>query len=444
MLHVERITPEHENFCFGFHDLLITDDAGRVLAHHTQHLRRPPCADQVTEVGFFAPGSKTFQKIGTTVAFNYPQGARLEWFDAKAGSVIFNVRRGDHWGAEIRDIRGTLLASLDSTAHVVAPEQHLIFGINYARLNRLGAYGYAALPDPTASSNAPVDDGIWVNDIRENRPKLLYSIAEAAATIPENRPENIHYFTHLVMNPSHTRIAFLHRYRIAEGEMTRLMTIGVDGSAPRCLGVGSLSHFDWLNDDEIVIWGRSGSAIEKLRSSRLYSLLPKRLLRTANMLYHRLLGRSSGGARGQQAFVHVFADREGVPPRRIAAGVITQDGHMMVNPRNRDWFVCDTYPDKEGVRQLFLYQISTGRRIELGRFKRIFDEPDSSCSDDAFRFLDKRSLSPTFLKRIAFARSGLHCDLHPRWSSDGKVVYFDSIHEGERAIYAVDVSGILE
>lgn len=30
----------------------------------------------------------------------------------------------------------------------------------------------------------------------------------------------------------------------------------------------------------------------------------------------------------------------------------------------------------------------------------------------------------------AFTRSGLHCDLHPRWRGDGTQVAFDSIHEG--------------
>jgi hypothetical protein len=31
------------------------------------------------------------------------------------------------------------------------------------------------------------------------------------------------------------------------------------------------------------------------------------------------------------------------------------------------------------------------------------------------------------------------CDLHPRWNRDGTQVCFDSAHEGERQVYAIDV-----
>ena len=34
------------------------------------------------------------------------------------------------------------------------------------------------------------------------------------------------------------------------------------------------------------------------------------------------------------------------------------------------------------------------------------------------------------------------CDLHPRLSADNRTICFDSIHEGARAVYLMDVSSL--
>jgi hypothetical protein len=89
------------------------------------------------------------------------------------------------------------------------------------------------------------------------------------------------------------------------------------------------------------------------------------------------------------------------------------DGHPSVSP-DMQWIVTDSYPDRARQRHLLLYQRKTGRRIDVGRFLAPwnFDGP-------------------------------LRCDLHPRWSPDGRAVCIDSAHMGARMTYVIDVSAIL-
>ena len=37
----------------------------------------------------------------------------------------------------------------------------------------------------------------------------------------------------------------------------------------------------------------------------------------------------------------------------------------------------------------------------------------------------------------------IRCDLHPRWSRDGTQVCLDSVHEGTRQMYVVEVRDIV-
>jgi Tol biopolymer transport system component len=76
--------------------------------------------------------------------------------------------------------------------------------------------------------------------------------------------------------------------------------------------------------------------------------------------------------------------------------------------------VSDTYPDKKRKRSLLLIDLERDEVFELGRF---YSDPKMQGEN--------------------------RCDLHPRWNHDGTKICFDSIHEGPRRVYVMDVSGIV-
>lgn len=153
---------------------------------------------------------------------------------------------------------------------------------------------------------------------------------------------------------------------------------------------------------------------------------------------------SAGGVVNSGKSFLLIKDSEQPAITPFAQGLIVEDGHPMTNPLNSDWCVNDTYPNSEGIRTLMLYQFSENHRMDLGLFKMIFDRPDMSLKDNFFERVDPKILSSITPEDLAFTRSGLHCDLHPRWSRDGRWVLFDSIHEGTRQLYAVDVNDLIK
>ena len=312
-------------------------------------------------------------------------------------------------------------------------------------MHRLGGYGYTGIEDEGKSESFPADSGITIMDMQTKEVKLLVSVKQVAECGVSNLSGNTHhYLTHLCINPSSTRVAFLHRYFMPDGGlMTRLMTIGLDGSNLRCIGQGALSHYDWKDDNHIYIFGRTGSSVDAVRNNPIMSNpIVMHSLRFAKKMVKMVIGKNKGIVGGAS-----FLMIEDCPEANVTAfakDIIPTDGHPMTHPQNRDWCICDNYPDAEGYRDLFLYNFKEDTRINLGRFKRLFDNPDMAMEEQFFTGIDRNILKTVSEEQIAFTRSGLHCDLHPRWSADGKWAVFDSTHEGSRQIYRVNISTIVK
>lgn len=92
----------------------------------------------------------------------------------------------------------------------------------------------------------------------------------------------------------------------------------------------------------------------------------------------------------------------------LGKGIIDKfgDGHPSIY---QDKMIFDTYPNKARMKELFLFNLESNELLKLGEF----------CES---------------LKYYGETR----CDLHPRFSPDGKKVFFDSVHSGKRFMYLLE------
>ena len=437
---IERVTNGPKNHLFGFHDLIATNKSeNKLLSLEVETMNRPPLLGEKIGVGYVDIATHQFVELGKTNAFNYPQGSRQQWIDDNY--FIVNNQVGENWGADIYDVATrTKVKSIDATCHCLSFDKKKAYGINYSRLFRLGGYGYIGIEDKTRYEEAPDNDGILVTDIDSNSTSILVSIKDVAQCHPETSLNNgnHHYVTHLNLSPDGKRIAFLHRCFLSDGGVrTRLMTIAVDGSDLHCLASGFLSHFDWYDNNHLFIWGRTGSSVDAVRSNSAFSNpIVQPMLKTAKFILRPLLK----GSKGMSKAFLMIEDKEKGEIKKIAQGIITEDGHPMCCPKDRTTCVCDNYPDANKERTLFLYNFLYNERVNIGRFRMIDDKPDTTLFSQFTKGLDPKILKMMSPELFAFTRSGLHCDLHPRWSNNGRYVIFDSIHEGSRQIYRCKVS----
>jgi hypothetical protein len=106
---------------------------------------------------------------------------------------------------------------------------------------------------------------------------------------------------------------------------------------------------------------------------------------------------------------YYLIDIESCQKKRIGEGVIDGfgDGHPSVFGNK---ILFDTYPNKARMKELFLFDYVKSELIQLGEFYESFNYYGET-----------------------------RCDLHPRFSFDGKKVFFDSVHSGKRQLYMMEL-----
>ena len=94
---------------------------------------------------------------------------------------------------------------------------------------------------------------------------------------------------------------------------------------------------------------------------------------------------------------------------------LKSDGHPSYSP-NRKLIVTDSYPNRIRMQQLYIMQEETGRIQTVSKVFAPFKYDNDT-----------------------------RCDLHPRWNHKGNQICFDSVFEGKRGLYSINVPlGVLK
>jgi hypothetical protein len=283
----------------------------------------------------------------------------------------------------------------------VAPTGERALSVDFLHLAHTHpTIGYPSRTPPQLQPE-PERAGISLMGLVTGHHDLVLSLWELAHIDPSpSMAGAVHWVSHLEVNPSSDRMVFLHRWsHDVEHEHRwghRLFTASLEGDDLYVLEHSEPQPVAILDDPEL-----SGT----LGYERDHQISHP----TWTDDGHIVAWSPHEGA----MHVHRYTDRSD-EVSAIGEGSLTQNGHMATSPDGR-WLLTDTYPAPEtSERTLILYDLVGEQRHDIGRFH----------ADPA-------------LGKVA------RCDLHPRFDPSGTRVCIDSVHEGERQMYVVDLSGIV-
>ena len=377
---------------FGYYDKLQFDPSGRyVLTGRVDFEGRSPQANDTIRVGIIdLEDNDRWIELGSSVAWGWQQGCMLQFIPGSDTKVIWNDRQEGKFVSHIMDIQSRVCRTLPFPVYALSPDGVTAISVDFERINDLRpGYGYAGIPDPNREVLAPADAGIYRCNLETGEKELLISIAQMAAMpFPDQANPSSkdlltrkNWFNHLLFNTDGSRFVFLHRWKSPSkngvgGFATLMYSSDLQGRDIRLVdGSGYTSHFIWRDPDHLAMWTR-------------YQDTPGFFL---------------------------FKDDASGKAVQLGKGIMTRNGHNTYLPGNQ-WILNDTYPDRDRMQEVYLFNMASGKRIPLGKFY----------------------LPPEY-------RGEWRCDTHPRFSPDGSRVVIDCpVGDQGRQLVLMDISSIVK
>ena len=378
----KRISPREQHFFFGYYDLQPFDAKGRYhLAHRVDFMDRLHGKDDEAEIGLIEIATRKYTPLAKTKAWNFQQGAMLQWNPARPDEeIIYNALIDGEYVAVTHNINSGKTKYAEKSIANVSKDGKYGLSINMSRLYDFRpGYGYATIPDPFYHENHAKEDGIFLVDMESGKAKLIISMQDIwdfSGAFFEGVDKKM-VINHITFNPSANRFLFLPRdfhTKTKQIHHTAVITANRDGSDMFLLADYGWynSHYNWKNDDTVMFYAKFDAA-----------------------------------QGGKEIGNYELFDKVG-KCKAINQALFTRDNHMSYS-KDGNLLLWDSYPDADMMQSLAVTDLTTMTTRSLGKYVSM----TPACKD-------------------------IRCDLHPRWNVDSTALSFDSTHEGYRGIYVIE------
>ena len=378
---IVRVSPDDGNeYFFGYYDKSPWDATERYMLciKATDTWSEPDPLGEADIILIDTLDNNKVRKLATTHTWNVQQGCMAQWLGPSyEKEIIYNDLRDGKYCSVVLNIETMKERILPIPVYPVSADGKTALSLDFSRLHslRLG-YGYSALPESTKGVALPDSTCIWKMDIETGDVVSLLNYTDFAKFQPR------HEMTEQgsVHKVNHLMLSpngrrFMVLYRWFCGQRKYTRLI-------TCNVDGSNMYV--LSDDDMVSHCYWKNDEEILAFERKKNGGPG---------YYLMKDKT-------QEWQHIWSH-------------LSNDGHPSYCPTDNNLVVFDTYPSRSRIQE-----------VKLGR--------DSDTEGKNLKII-ARVFSPFKYD------NDTRCDLHPRWSRDGKKVCFDSVFEGHRGLYVVNL-----
>ena len=406
-------TPGNFDHSIGYHDMkpFNKSDNNLVLLHRFP-LNNLGFKDKDTKIDIclWDISKSKIEKIDETDTWSWEQGARLQWINED--ECIYNKSINNNPSSVIYNINNSSKKTLNNCIYSLN-KNGSILSVNYSRIWKLWkSYGYDNLIslNTDIEKKKPDDDGIFLCDFDNNK-KLILSVKKAVQLCGLEHIDKDFFLCFPTFNYSGNKfVSFLRYFSDSGALISHLICSNIKEQKNTILAREKVSHFEWINDEEIIVWCRNlNQKIIKLRNNnflekKIFPAIRKILDLSKINLKNKIL----------RSDYHLINTDEPSEITRLNNTSLNEDGHPQISP-DKKFLITDTYANSKGYMKLLLLNITSNKVYTLGEFK-------------IAEYLQKNNLK---------------YDLHPRWDNSGNLISIDSSHVGSRQSFILNIEKLL-
>jgi hypothetical protein len=422
---LKRLVEGDKHYFFGYYNNPQISKNGKfALSLGVDFIDKYPNGKNVADIILVDLEKNTSKKIAETRAWNWQQGCMLQWFpDDYNSKIIFNDFRENKFISVILEIKTKKEKIIPYPVYSLHPSGEYALTLNFSRLNTLRTgYGYNGLKDNNEDEKVPKNDGIYFLNLKTNKIKIIISLEDLYKYDPlDSMKKGKHWVDHIDFNPSGEQFCFFHRWEIEGGLFhTRLFTSNLVGKKLyRFADSGFYSHFTWKNNKELLGWCSQSEKLGYIRQGEKESnFFIEKILPVYRKIIPKFIRK-----RILPVGYFILNDSSKISKK---INIYSEDGHPSFS-KNKRCLITDTYPNKKNYRKLILYDWEKNKRIILGEF---YSLPDRKYMENTKKEKDYQN----------WGDSSFRADLHPRWDFQGNKITFDSVHEGKRNCYLINLN----
>ena len=373
---------------FGYYNYDVIDVSGKkMLCGRVSFDGRSISSDDTVELGWYNIESGEWNYIGESDSFNWQQGAMLQWIPTERNKVAFNCSNKNHFFTSIIDISSKEKRTIPFPVYCITPDGKQSISLNYERSYWCRAYHYAPIQNKKYDVDVAEDDGIFSVNLQTGYIKRIIAIQDVIKKDWDPCFANAkHWFEHIMINKSGTRIVFLHRF-VTKGSLsynTRICLSDIDGKNLKIIQGWKTklwSHFGWKGNDSFVIYCQKRNKLQyeiaaknEKKTNHGFKYVIKTIVKKITPPFIREIFWPKKSFYEQYDFIDGEFIRTCVYDQRI----FDIDGHPSFT-KDGKYMITDSYPDKRGYQRLIIFNTETKKGIIVAKIFAPLSHTPASC-----------------------------------------------------------------